>query len=86
MNPYEKCIANKIIKKKQCTVIWYADDNKTYHKDPEVVSKEIEILRKYFGNLVVYRGNTHIFLGINITILEDIKLEIYMKRQLTQII
>ena len=49
------------------------------HKDPKVVSKDIYMLSKYFGNLVVYRGNKHTFLGINITITDDKKVEIDTK-------
>ena len=28
INPYDKCVANKMVKGKQCTVAWHVDDNK----------------------------------------------------------
>ena len=37
LNPYDLCIANKIVNGKQCTIIWYVDDNKISHVDPAVV-------------------------------------------------
>ena len=28
INPYDRCVANKIINGKQCTIVFYVDDNK----------------------------------------------------------
>ena len=33
LNPYDLCIANKMVKGKQCTIFWYVDDNKSSHED-----------------------------------------------------
>ena len=33
INSYDKCVANKIINGKQCTIIFYIDDNKISHID-----------------------------------------------------
>jgi hypothetical protein len=41
LNPYDACIANKIIDGTQCTIAWYVDDNKISHRDTKVVSKVI---------------------------------------------
>jgi hypothetical protein len=30
-NPYDKCVVNKMIKGKQCTIIWHVDDLKLSH-------------------------------------------------------
>ena len=32
INPYDKCVANKVIEGTQCTISWYMDDNKLSHK------------------------------------------------------
>lgn len=32
LNPYDKCVANKTINGKQCTIAFYVDDNKISHK------------------------------------------------------
>ena len=36
LNPYDLCVANKIINGSQCTIAFYVDDNKIAHKDPAV--------------------------------------------------
>ena len=33
LNPYDLCIANKVINNKQFTLCWYVDDNKASHAD-----------------------------------------------------
>jgi len=37
LNPYDKCIANKNIEGKQCTILWHLDDLKISHMNKEVV-------------------------------------------------
>jgi len=39
VNPYEWCVANKMINNKQCTVIWNVDDMKISHVDKNVINK-----------------------------------------------
>ena len=41
INPYDRCVANKMMNGKQCTIVWYIDEKKLSHVDPNVV---IEIL------------------------------------------
>ena len=86
INPYDKCVANKEINDKQCTIVWYVDDNKVSHDDPEVVTEVIELMKGHFGDLTVTRGNKHRFLGMNITIHPQQKIEIEMKDQLQEAI
>ena len=31
MNPYNACVANKVIDRKQFTVVWHVDDLKAFH-------------------------------------------------------
>ena len=78
LNPYDQCVANKIIEKKQCTLAWYVDDNKLSHVDKNVLSEVIEIAKRYFGELKVTWGKIHKFLGININIRDDKKIELDM--------
>lgn len=47
INPYEKCIANKMINGKQCTIAWYVDHNKVSHEDPNVVTEIINEIETY---------------------------------------
>jgi hypothetical protein len=66
LNPYDPCVANKIINGKQCTICWYVDDLKISHVDPNVVTQVIASLEKQYGKMVVKRGDTHVYVGMNI--------------------
>ena len=37
INPYDKCVANKVIEVAQCTIAWYIEDNKLSHKNPNLI-------------------------------------------------
>ena len=84
LNPYDLCVANKIIDGKQCTIAWYVDDNKISHVDTNVVTNILEKMREHFGDIKIYRGNSHIFLGIGIVLRDDRKFEVEMKDQLLE--
>ena len=86
INPYDRCVANKMIKGKQCTLVWYVDDNKVSHADPAVVTDVIKMVSSYFGELAVTRGDEHTFLGIKFKIRKDKKIEVSMKEQLEEAI
>ena len=79
INPYEKCVANKEINGSQCIIVWYVDDNKVSHEETKVVDEVIEMMKGHFGDLTVSRGNNHTFLGMNINVRKDKKVEIKMK-------
>ena len=66
LNPYNECVANKIINSKQCTIGWHVDDNMISHIDSKVVTEVIEKIEGKFGKMAVTRGAVHIFLGMDI--------------------
>ena len=68
LNPYDRCVANKEINGKQCTIAWYVDDNKISHMDPKVVTEILDAIKGHFGELVISRGNEHDLLGMKIKI------------------
>ena len=39
-----------MINGKQCTIVWYVDDNKISHVDKNVVTDILEKLKGHFGN------------------------------------
>ena len=39
INPYDPCVANKMINRKQMTVTWCVDDLKVSHKEPFQITK-----------------------------------------------
>lgn len=69
LNPYDQCVANKMVNGKQCTIVWHVDDLKISHEDPEVVSNVLDDLNAEFGKeapLTVTRGKIHDYLGMRI--------------------
>ena len=66
INPYDQCVANKVINGSQCTVCWYVDDNKVSHVDKKVVSEVMEKIEEHFGKMKVSCGDKHDFLGMKI--------------------
>jgi hypothetical protein len=63
LNPYDTCVANKMIGGKQCTIAWYVDDNNISHMETTVVTEVIAKIEGRFGKMTVTRGKVHVFLG-----------------------
>ena len=76
VNPYDKCVANKMIDGKQCTLGWYVDDNKLSHVDPKVVDDILAMVEGYFPGLVVERGEALNFLGMELKFIGNKKVSI----------
>ena len=85
INPYDRCVANKMINGSQCTILFYVDDNKISHVDKDAVTNVINDISKHFGELTVSRGTKHDFLGMDIEIKER-KVFISMKNQIVEAI
>ena len=70
INPYDPCVANKIINDKQLTVCWHVDDLFLGHEDPAVVSHFLGWLATRYDTddkkLNVVRGPKHDYLGMNL--------------------
>jgi hypothetical protein len=70
LNPYDECVANKIVNGTQCTIVWHVDDLKIAHVDPQVVSNVIELLQQKYGTvdapLTVCRGMIYDYLGMTL--------------------
>ena len=86
INRYDRCVANKTIYRKQFTIVWHVDDNKLPHVDPNVVTDILTHIKKQFVDLVISRGDTVNFLGINIKIMKYKKVEIIMKLKIEDIV
>ena len=74
LNPYDRCVANKMIDGSQCTVGWYVDDNKVSHVNDEVNSMIVDAIEKHFGKLARTMGNKHTFLGMVIEMISKGKI------------
>ena len=69
VNPYDWCVANKMIDGKQCTIGWYVDDLKISHVSKGVTEYILRELQKRWGKeapLTVNRGKVHVYLGMTI--------------------
>ena len=68
-NPYDPCVANRIVNNKQHTVRFHVDDVLSSHMDPEVNTKFGAWANKMYGTLkpvVLHRGDVHEFLGMTL--------------------
>ena len=91
-NPYDWCVANKMINGKQCTILWHVDDLKISHVDPNVVTDVIKDIEKVFGKedpLTIHRGKIHDYLGMQLDYSEEGKVRItmfeYIKTMLSEL-
>ena len=81
LNPYDHCVANKMINGKQCTIVWHVDDLKMLHVQQEVLDEIIGKLTHKYGNekgLTVQRGRKHEYLGMTIEYTDDQKVKFTM--------
>ena len=64
LNPYDPCVANKMIEGKQMTICFHVDDCKLSHRKPKVMDKMIAWLQQEYesifedgsGQMTVSRG------------------------------
>jgi hypothetical protein len=75
LNPYDPCVANKMIEGKQMTIsCFHVDDCKLSHRMRKVMDKMIEWLRQEYesifedgsGKMMVSRGKVHKYLGMTL--------------------
>ena len=67
INPYDPCVANKMVNGKQLTITWHVDDVKSSHADPKVNDQFLEWVRDKFGaigEVKTIRGHVHDYLGM----------------------
>ena len=74
INPYNNCVANKIMNGHQFTICWYVDGIKFSHKDKSVVHKK-------FDKMEIVHGNKQTYFGIELQIV-DKKVNMSMKQYL----
>jgi hypothetical protein len=87
INPYDPCVANKIIEGKQMTICFHVDDCKLGHRKKKVMDTMIEYLREEYesifedgtGAMTVSRGKIHKYLGITLdyTVCGQVKITMF---------
>ena len=81
INPYDACVANKIIDGKQCTILWHVDDLKISHVDQGVIDKVLTDINSRFGKetpITITKGKNHDYLGMTLDYSEAGKVKIKM--------
>ena len=69
LNPYDECVANKVIDGAQCTVLWHVDDLKLSHVSQQVLDGLVDLMNQKYGKLApltVTKGNVHDYLGMTL--------------------
>jgi hypothetical protein len=71
VNPYDPCVANRMVKGKQHTVTWHVDDLKSSHVDLKVNNKFLAWLQEKYasdkiGEIKAMRGKKHDYLAITL--------------------
>ena len=68
-NPYDPCVANKMVKGKQLTVSWHVDDSKASHMDPNIITESNQWIKDTYGaigKVKCTRGKIHEYLGMKL--------------------
>ena len=71
INPYDPCVANRMIQGKQHTVTWHVDDLKSSHIDPKINDQFLAWLKKKYasdkiGEIKATRGKKHDYLAMTL--------------------
>ena len=69
LNPYDPCVANKMVNGEQLTVSWHVDDLKSSHIDPKVNDELLQWIKDTFRQLrevKMTQGPLHDYLGMTL--------------------
>jgi hypothetical protein len=80
-NPYDPCVANKMIHKRRHTVRYHVDDLMCSHMDPKVNTQFKKWLNQMYGKhgkVTTIRGDVHDYLGMTFDFSETGKVKIGM--------
>ena len=91
MNPYDPCVANKMVHGRQMTIMWHVDDVKSSHVNTKVNDSFKEWLTKEYGKLgevKTSRGKRHDYLGMILDYSVDGEVQIdmtdYVKKMVSE--
>ena len=69
INPYNWCVANKVVNREQQTILWHVDDLKSSNMDSKIQDEFIQWIRDTCGSIgevKVTRGKIHEYLGMKL--------------------
>jgi hypothetical protein len=84
INPYDICVANRMVKGKQQTITWHVDDVKSSHVDPTVNDEFYQWCEEMYGSeetghVKCVRGKKHDYLAMILDFNDEGKLKIDMR-------
>jgi hypothetical protein len=87
INPYNPCVANKLIDGKQMTVRWLVDDLMISHVNQDKILKFVKCIKDIYGdNLAKNVGMTHNYLGMTFDYAFKREVQINMCKYLSKVI
>jgi len=81
-NPYDSCLANRVVKSAQHTVVFHFDDLKSSHEDPKLNDDFAKWLEQTYGKqgkVKINQGKVHEYLGMKLDFLVRGKLKVDMR-------
>ena len=88
-NEYYWYVVNKIVKVKQCTIIWHVDYLKVSHVDSKIVSGILSDIETEYGNIAkmtIAKGEIHKYIGVTIDYSSSGKVKLFMTNYIGKII
>ena len=90
-NPYDPCVANKMVNGKQMTVVFHVDDAKVSHKDKKVVDEFHQWADFMYGDpkigaVTATRGPIHDYLGMTLDFSIKNQVKIQMEKYVESMI
>jgi len=82
VNDYDPCVANKMVRGTQMTVVWHVDDMKISHRLKEAVTSFLNWIEDRYGQIgkvKVTRGTVHKYLGMTLDYSKPGKVIVDMK-------
>jgi hypothetical protein len=87
INPYDPCVANKLVNEKQMTVRWHVDDLMISHVDKGEILKFVKCIKDIYGDKLVDNvGKMHNYLGMTFDYAFGGEVRINMCKYLSSII
>ena len=78
LNPYDPCVANKVINGHQMTICWHVDDLFMSHQKTKVIQDFVDYLERIYGKLAVTIGEELDYLGMHFKFVGD-KVQVVIK-------
>ena len=82
VNPYDNCMANKMVRDKQMTINWHVDGLKVYHADKDIVDAFIQRTKETYQDVTkikASRGKIYYYIYMKIYYTTSVEGKIYIK-------